>query len=130
RVATVATLTAAGHHGNPPLGSHGLVDAARAPLSVLVGAVLLLGVLGITGEYRHGTVVPSFLITPRRSPVLAAKLIAHAIVGAALSLAVTVVAVGAALPILVAHHLHVSGSIGTAALAAAGAMLAAALYGA
>src|SRR5690349_9443020 len=113
---TVATLTAAGHHGNPPLGSHGLVDAVRAPLSVLVGAVLILGVLGVTGEYRHGTVVPAFLVTPRRSRVVAAKLIAQAIVGAALSLTVTLVAVGIAIPVLSAHHLHVSGSMGTAAL--------------
>jgi ABC-2 type transport system permease protein len=129
-LATVATLTAAGHQGNPPLGANSLIDAVRAPLSVLVGAVLMLGVLGVTGEYRHGTIVPSFLITPRRNPVIAAKVATHAIVGAGLSLAVSVVAVGVALPILAAHHVQLPGSIGTAALAAGGATAAAALYGA
>jgi ABC-2 type transport system permease protein len=34
----------------------------------------ILGVIGITGEYRHLTVTPTFLSVPRRGTVVAAKL--------------------------------------------------------
>jgi ABC-2 type transport system permease protein len=35
----------------------------------------LAGALAITAEYRYGTIRPTFLVTPRRSPVIAAKLV-------------------------------------------------------
>jgi hypothetical protein len=41
----------------------------------------LLGALSITAELRHGTIRPTFLVTPRRMRVLAAKAIAAAVVG-------------------------------------------------
>ena len=41
----------------------------------------LAGVLLITSEYRHGTIHPTFLFTPRRSTVLSAKLTAGLLAG-------------------------------------------------
>ena len=41
----------------------------------------LAGVLLITSEYRYGTIRPTFLFTPRRSSVLAAKLTAGLLTG-------------------------------------------------
>ena len=41
----------------------------------------LAGVLLITSEYRHGTIHPTFLFTPRRSRVLSAKLTAGLLAG-------------------------------------------------
>ncbi len=41
----------------------------------------LAGVLLITSEYRHGTIRPTFLFTPRRSTVLSAKLSAGLLTG-------------------------------------------------
>jgi ABC-2 type transport system permease protein len=46
---------------------------------------LLLGVLMVTAEFRHKTVTTSFLVTPNRPRFVAAKLIAAAILGAALA---------------------------------------------
>jgi ABC-type transport system involved in multi-copper enzyme maturation permease subunit len=41
----------------------------------------LAGAIAITAEIRYGTIRPTFLVTPRRSPVLAAKLAISALVG-------------------------------------------------
>jgi ABC-type transport system involved in multi-copper enzyme maturation permease subunit len=41
----------------------------------------LAGAMTITAEIRYGTIRPTFLVTPRRGPVLAAKLAVAALVG-------------------------------------------------
>ena len=50
--------------------------------STLVPLVLLVfGVLGMTNEYRHGTITYSYLVTPRRWQVMVMKLVIYALVG-------------------------------------------------
>jgi ABC-2 type transport system permease protein len=43
----------------------------------------LAGAIAVTAEIRYGTIRPTFLVTPRRSPVLGAKLVISALVGLA-----------------------------------------------
>jgi ABC-2 type transport system permease protein len=53
----------------------------------------VLGIIGITGEYRHMTVTPTFLSVPRRGMVVAVKLITYLIWGAVLGALTTFISV-------------------------------------
>jgi ABC-2 type transport system permease protein len=78
------------------------LDSAEGVRRVLpvtgTGAVLLLiaGIVIATGEYRHGTAADTFLTTPRRHWVAAAKLIVGAGVGAAAGTLTAIACVGGA----------------------------------
>jgi ABC-2 type transport system permease protein len=41
----------------------------------------LIGVMAITSEFRHGTIRPTFVVTPDRSRVIAAKVVASLLMG-------------------------------------------------
>ena len=62
--------------GAPPLPEEGLSSTLYST-ATSVGYVfpLLIGTLMVTGEFRHKTLTPTFLATPRRGMVLAAKLV-------------------------------------------------------
>jgi ABC-2 type transport system permease protein len=82
---------------------------------------LLAGVLSVTGEFRHKTITPAALITPRRTPLLGAKLIILAAAGLVFGLAATAIATAITLPLLAARHIPagVTGS-GVAAIIVGG----------
>jgi ABC-type transport system involved in multi-copper enzyme maturation permease subunit len=58
--------------------------------------IFVMGVRVMTDETRHGTMVPTLLVTPRRGRVLAAKTFTAGAVGAALALAGWAAMAGAA----------------------------------
>jgi ABC-2 type transport system permease protein len=92
----IVGVTSAGQEGNPSLSADSLPMLAGGPLIQLAGAALLLGILGMTGEFRHQTVTQTFLVTPDRGRVVAAKLIAYPLAGIALALATLAVTVAVA----------------------------------
>lgn len=47
---------------------------------------LVVGVIGMTGEYRYQTITPTLLAAPRRSALVMAKMGAHALIGAVFGL--------------------------------------------
>jgi ABC-2 type transport system permease protein len=63
----------------------------------LLGALFagLVGAMSMTAEIRHGTIRPTFLITPRRGRVVAAKIAASALLGIVFGLVAVGVAIGA-----------------------------------
>lgn len=76
-------------------GQQTLFAAASNAASPLVA---VLAAIGITGEYRHRTVTTTFLATPHRRRVLAAKLVSYGLVGAGYAVACTAVVVAIAVP--------------------------------
>lgn len=60
--------------------------------------MLLLGIVGATGEHRHGTVTPTFLVSPVRERVVAAKAIAYTLAGVAFTAAIELVTALIAVP--------------------------------
>jgi ABC-type transport system involved in multi-copper enzyme maturation permease subunit len=80
----------------------GNFDSTSKQLTVLFGwgevlGVLfaaLLGAMSITGEIRHGTIRPTFLVTPWRGRVVAAKVCASMLTGAGFGLVAGAVAAG------------------------------------
>jgi len=68
-------------------------------LGLLMTLMLVLGVLIITTEFRHGTTGSTFLVTPKRWPVMLAKLGAGLLIGVLAGLLFVLVNGGLALPI-------------------------------
>ena len=65
-------------------------------LGALFGA--LLGAMSITAETRHGTIRPTFLASPRRERVIAAKVATSALGGAGIGLLAEALAAGVGPP--------------------------------
>ena len=93
-------------------------------------AMLLAAVLGFivaNGEFRHSTATQTYLATPRRARVLAAKAVAAVSVGSVAGLVAGVISTGIGLIFVLAHGDHVALSTRTLVAHLAGAVIGAAL---
>jgi ABC-type transport system involved in multi-copper enzyme maturation permease subunit len=90
----------------------------------------LIGVMSICSEFRHGTIRPTFIFTPKRGRVLLAKLVSSTLLGAAFGLLTEGLAFGTGILLLWARGadtvlsmreflLVALGSVGVTALMAA-----------
>lgn len=93
---------------NPPLSS----DVGQRNLFGAAGAssvfVLILGIIAITGEFRHQTVTPTFLATPHRGRVVIGKLVTYTLTGIGYGVAVVLLAIAIALPWVSAKGIDLS----------------------
>ncbi len=97
-------------------------------LGVLFAA--LLGAMSITAEIRHGTIRPTFLFSPRRGRVVAAKVVVSVLVGAGFGLVAGAVATAAGTAALRARGIDVQLDGSDDALLVFGSAAAAALWAA
>lgn len=90
----------------------------------------LLGAMSITSEIRHGTIRPTFLVTPWRSRVVAAKVWSSMLIGTGFGLIAGAVAAGVGTAALRARGIDVRLDAGDYALLVAGGAAATALWAA
>jgi ABC-type transport system involved in multi-copper enzyme maturation permease subunit len=74
--------------GIPPVGTPMFEQLAFAQATGANVLFLILGIIGMTQEYRHRTATPTFLTVPRRGRVVVAKLVAYALAAVPFALAV------------------------------------------
>jgi hypothetical protein len=86
-----------------PTADSVLLDVYNTDTSGLF--ILVLAVVGITGEWRHRTIAGSLLTAPDRARFLAAKTIAYTVAGLVLSVAVAVAVTAVGTAILSARDL-------------------------
>ena len=121
-------LLLAGRPGQPALGPDALRLLVLVPAQPLTLAALVLGVLGMAGELRHGTATSTFLVTPKRGRVVAAKLAAAAVTGLAMAAASSAAVLAVGLPWLRAKAIEVAIADAGVAARVAGLAVAVALY--
>jgi ABC-2 type transport system permease protein len=90
----------------------------------------LLGAMSITAEIRHGTIRPTFLASPRRGRIIAAKVAASTLIGAGFGLAGAALAAGVGTVALRTRGIEIELDGGDYALLGAGGAGAAALWAA
>jgi ABC-2 type transport system permease protein len=119
--------------------SFGAADLSRAGnqmkilgLGTSIGALFasLVGALSITGEIRTGTIRPTLLVTPRRTRVLVAKILASMLAGVGVGLIAEALTAGAEAAGLGVRGIHIELAAGDYAQLLAGGALAGALFAA
>lgn len=89
---------------NTPDGQRTLFAVASGGANTLVA---VLAAIGITGEFRHKTATATFLATPNRGRVVAAKLATYALAGVAYGAACLIVVTAVAVPGLATKDIEV-----------------------
>ena len=101
----VTSLTSA--FTEPDAGGEPLEAALNAATSFGYVIAAVLGVIGVTGEYRHLTVTPTFLSVPRRGTVIGAKIALYFATGLLLGLLCMGAAIAVGVPWMSARGIDV-----------------------
>ena len=96
----------AGRNGQPRLGTDASTGQMLKFGAIPCAVMLIVGILAAGSEFRHRTIIPALLATPRRSRLFAVKVAVVAVTGAAVSAAVFGLGLAAIILELSAHGIH------------------------
>jgi ABC-type transport system involved in multi-copper enzyme maturation permease subunit len=99
----LSAILLAGRPGMPPLGSPANVGKALSVAALASMVMLVLGILATAGEYRHRTIVTTFLAEANRGRIVLAKLSVLGGVGVVVGTLTFGVALGVAAPMYAAR---------------------------
>jgi ABC-2 type transport system permease protein len=102
----LANVFAANAETKATLGDEATIRHILSTSAMTSLVALAIGISVSAGEYRRGTCIPTFLITPRRRDVVLAKLVTTAVIGALMSAAAFAVTVAVAAPALSSRGVH------------------------
>jgi ABC-2 type transport system permease protein len=106
-VSVAAAISGAGKNGVPALDTNAGERGVIATASSAALALFIIGILTVCGEFRHNTITATFLMTPRRGVVVAAKAIAVTCVGLILVVLADAFTLALAVPWLSAKGVHI-----------------------
>lgn len=98
-----------------------------SPIAYVVAATI--GIIGITGEFRHQTITPTLLSIPQRALTVFAKIVVFMLFGALLGVIFALLLGGIAQPVLSGKGYDLSLSDDVVSQALMGAVLVSALFG-
>lgn len=105
-LSVILDAVVAGKQGQPALGTdastYQMLKFGAVPCLVM----LILGIMAAGGEFRHRTIIPVLLATPRRGAIFAAKVAVAAVAGAAFSAVTFGLGLVTIVAELHAHGLH------------------------
>ena len=93
-ISFVAALT-----GKPPSTTRDTLDTLSIA-SFAQPFALVLGLLAVTTEFRHGTITPTLIVAPDKLRLVLAKLVAHVLAGLALGILASGLCAAILLPIV------------------------------
>ena len=126
----IVALTLSRLDGDELAAARGVREVLTIGAGVASVIALAAGIVGVTAEYRHGTIGQALLSAPARWPVVVAKALAYALAGLALGVVALAATFAAGVPGLAGEDAGVSYSSALVRYAIAGTLLAPALFGA
>lgn len=106
-VAITALLVVVGFLNSSDIANSDVKDIFTTGLTSYIAA-FVLGILGVTTEFRYQTITPTLLTTPSRWTLMAAKFLTYVVVGATMALACILTTLVIAVPWLSTRHVNYS----------------------
>lgn len=119
-------IAAAAPFDRDSLPGRELIDVA----GLLQPFALVVGILAVSTEFRHGTITPTILAVPDRARLMGAKLVAHVLAGGALAIPAYAAATALVVVVLPIRDVGAQLSVGEAVDMLAGGVICIALLAA